>query len=182
MEKPYSKNQQSAGEHLPTYQVRPRFQVETSFAAGEIEELLKLALQKENAPVKGRIYSGYGSFWLPPNEQHYWSPVLTLTTEESEESNENGILLRGMYGPRPTVWTMFIFFYAFIGFALMVISMVGLSNYWLGKSAVILWLVPLLLLIFLSLYLVAYFGQKLGHDQMVVLHAFLEEALGISVK
>lgn len=164
-------------EHLPPYQVRPRFQVELPIEQEEIEQTLKSSLLKIDAKVIGRVNHGYATFYLPKIEQHYWSPGLTL----SLENTDSGTLLRGMYGPRPAVWTMFIFFYALIAFAILVLSIIGLSNYSLGKAATILWLVPLLVLVFLSLYLVAYFGQKMGHDQMITLHRFLEESLGVEI-
>lgn len=164
-------------EHLPSYRVRPRFQIELPIMQNDIEQTLQASLLQTESKVIGRINHGYATFYLPKIEQHYWSPGLTL----SLENTDSGTLLRGMYGPRPTVWTMFIFFYALIAFAILVLSIIGLSNYSLGKSAVILWLVPALGLVFLSLYLVAYFGQKLGHDQMVTLHRFLEESLEIEI-
>ena len=49
------------------------------------------------------------------------------------------------------------------------------------KSGAVLWLVPLLAIAFLSLYLVAFFGQKAGHDQMLTLHQFLEESTGLII-
>lgn len=37
------------------------------------------------------------------------------------------------------------------------------------KSGAILWLIAVLVIAFLSLYLVAYFGQQKGHDETVTL-------------
>jgi cytochrome c-type biogenesis protein CcmH/NrfF len=51
----------------------------------------------------------------------------------------------------------------------------------LGKSTTILWVVPLLVIVFGSLYFVAYSGQKLGYDQMVTLHHFLEKSTGLNI-
>ncbi|MEL6925713.1 MAG: hypothetical protein AAFO94_16835, partial [Bacteroidota bacterium] len=98
------------------------------------------------------------------------------------EPEETGSLLRGLYGPKPAVWTMFVFFYALVGFAVVVVSVIGFANLSIDKSGAILWLVPVLLLIFLSLYLVAYFGQRLGHDQMLTIHHFLEATLDEEIK
>ena len=172
-------NQQknNSKDHLPLYQVRPRFEIEIDKLQVSIEEKLRIALKTENAKVIGRVNPSYATFYLPKKEQHYWSPGLTLSLEKTE----NGTLLRGLYGPRPAVWTMFVFFYALIAFAILVLSIVGLTNYSLGKSAVILWLIPILILGFLSLYLVAYFGQKMGQDQMITLHQFIEKSLEIDI-
>ena len=69
-----------------------------------------------------------------------------------------------------------------LGVALMIVIMVGLSLRSLGEPAGILWLVPILILVFLSLYLVAYFGQKLGHKQMTSLHRFIERCVGNEIE
>ena len=160
---------------LPPYRVRPRFEIETEYTPNDLANLIKAALHSDNAPCKGRIKHGYATLYLPNEDRHYWSPELTLTIEETENG---GSLLRGLYGPRPAVWTMFVFFYSLIGFAIMVIGIVGLSNLSLERSGTILWLIPVLVLAFLTLYLVAFFGQRVGREQMVVLHGFVEGCLG----
>ena len=167
----------SQDEHIVPYRVRPRFEVESEMTVEEIADKIKAALKEDNARCKGNIYPGYARVFLPAEEQHYWSPMLTLTLEESE----NGSVLRGLFGPRPTVWAMFVFFYAVIGFALMVILIIGLSHWTLGMSTAILWWVPVLLAAFLSLYLVAYSGQKLGKEQMHILHQFIEKSTGLEI-
>ena len=164
---------QAPEDHLPPYRVRPRFQIDTAYSMEVLTEKINAALAGENAPCRGQAKHGYATLYLPKVEQHYWSPQLTLSYEESEK----GTLIRGLYGPRPAVWTMFIFFYSLIAFAFIVISVIGFSNFSLGHSASILFVVPILFMTFLTLYFVAYCGQRLGHDQMLTLHGFLEETL-----
>ena len=158
------------------YQVRPRFKIETSYTSEQLLHQIKEALHHEDAPCTGQVHAHYATIYIPHKDQHYWSPQLTLTLEETE----NGSILRGLYGPRPVVWTMFIFFYSLIGVAILFIGVMGLSYLSLGKSSTILWYIPVLALVFLSLWLVAHFGQKLGHDQMVILHTFIENTINIS--
>lgn len=165
-------------EDITVHQVRPRFRTETAMSYEEIAERINSRLKAEGAPCRGFVKNGQARLTLPAEEQHYWSPQLQISFEESE----NGTLMRGMYGPRPAVWTMFVFFYALIGFAMLVISMIGLSYLTLDKPATILWAVPVLAVVFLSLYLVSYSGKKLGYDQMVTLHRFIEESTGLDIK
>ncbi len=157
-----------------SFHVRPRFREVLPCSAGELESRLKAALKSDNCPVKGRVIRGHATLFLPPEEQHYWSPQLSLSYEEQDD----GTLLRGLYGPRPQVWTMFVLFYSIIGFAVLVLSVFGLSYWSLGKPVTILWWVPVLAVVFLTLYLVAYYGQRLGRDQMKVLHDFLQGIIG----
>jgi hypothetical protein len=150
------------------YKVRPRFKIETNYSVDVLKNKLKDSLQHKDATCIGSVNPGYVTLYIPHKDQHYWSPQLNLTFEETDK----GSVLRGLYSPRPAVWTMFVFFYAIIGLAILFITVMGLSYLMLDKSAVILWWVPVLILIFFSLYLVAHFGQKLGEKQMIILHDF----------
>ena len=162
-------------DHLPTSGVRPRFKVETNNSAETIADSIKKALDQEQSTCIGTSNPKFISLRIPTSEQHYWSPQLSITI-----SLENGITVaRGVYGPRPAVWTMFVFFYAVIGLALLVVTVIGLSTMTLDKGTMIFWWIPGLLIVFLSLYLVAYFGQKIGHKQMITLQKFFEETTGL---
>ena len=163
---------------FPAYRVRPRFQMETDLTLQTVNERLQAGLTRAMGSIIGKVHPQYASFRLPPEEQHYWSPQLSLSYDETEA----GCQIRGMYGPRPAVWTMFVFFYAMIGFGVLVIAIVGLTQLMFDEPGQILWLVPILVLVFFSLYWVAYLGQRLGHDQMVILHHFLESSLEVSIK
>lgn len=162
--------------HIPVTQIRPRFKIMTELSPEEIAEKLTEGLGKEACPCIGKVSKSYGTLKVPKAEQHYWSPQLNLTIEKTEE----GTLVRGLYGPRPTVWSMFVFFYAVIAFAIMIVGIIGLSLMTLAKPSGILWLVPVLIILFLSLYLVAYFGKKKGYSQSETIHRFFEDSTGLS--
>lgn len=170
-------NESNTQNHLPHYRVRPRFKIRVPYTPGQVAEKFQSALEKETASCCGRVYATSARLYLPYEDQHYWSPQLSMTFEEDEEET----VLRGLYGPRPTVWTMFVFFYALIGLGVLIVGMIGLSYISLGKPGTILWWVPVMAGVFLTLYLVAYFGQKLGRKQMVTLHRFAEESLGMTI-
>ncbi len=161
-----------------TFHVRPRFRMELEIPVSELEERLKNALQDESAPVRGRVIKGHATLYLPIAEQHYWSPQLGISFEENNKST----ILRGLYGPRPQVWTMFVLFYSVIGFAAMVLSIFGLSYWSLGKPVTFMWWVPVLGALFLSLYLVAYYGQRLGKEQIKILDRFLKQVIGTTIQ
>jgi hypothetical protein len=150
------------------YKVRPRFKLETSYTVDVLKKKLQDGLQHADATCIGLVNPGYVTLYIPHKDQHYWSPQLNLTFEVTDK----GCVLRGLYSPRPAVWTMFVFFYALIGLAILFIGVLGLSYLMLDKPAAVLWWVPFLLLVFFSLYLVAHFGQKLGEKQMIILHEF----------
>ncbi|MAO64912.1 MAG: hypothetical protein CL666_07915 [Balneola sp.] len=160
-------------EHIEFNRIRPRIYVETPLSAEEVNQRIRKELRSESRLCDGQSTKGFATICPPEKDQHFWSPQLTITLEETEERS----VVRGLYGPKPSVWTMFVFFYAAIGFAILIMSMVGLSYWSLGKSAGFLWLLPVLVFLFFTLYGVAYFGQKLGQKQMTNLHRFLERCL-----
>lgn len=162
-------------DHLPHYQIRPRFGIESTLTTDEIKDHLEQSVSKDSSAIGGKVIYGHATLTLPEKDQHYWSPVLTLSIEPKGDKS----LIRGMYSPRPAVWTMFVLFYSIIGFATLIVSIVGYSKWSLGQSVGILWGVPVLVTVFLSLYLVSYLGQKRSRKQMVALHNFVEETLGL---
>lgn len=161
-----------------SFQIRPRFKVEYPESMEVIKNKLKKNLKGTGEGIYGTVIDGHATLSPPKEEQHYWSPQLSL----SFESHGDGSLLRGLYGPRPEVWTMFVLFYSIIGFAILVISVIGYSNWSLGQSAAILWAVPFLLVLFLTIYAVSYFGQKMGNKQMFELQSFVEQSLQIKIE
>lgn len=162
----------------PLPHVRPRFKIVTPKTEAEIAQSFRDQLARSNSGCTASINPGFISVFIPQVAQHYWSPQLSLTIESTEE----GQVIRGLYGPRPTIWTMFVFFYFIIGVLLVFISIIGFSNRSLGLEAGILWWVPVLLLLFLSLYAVSRFGERLGREQMLILSNLAEAALALDLE
>ncbi len=163
-------------EDIPLAQIRPRFRLTTTEKAAAIADKLRTGLRSENATCMGEAHSSYALLRIPNKDVHYWSPQLHVTFEETEE----GTIVRGLYGPKPTVWTMFVFFYAIVGFAVLILSIVGYSHYKINGSIGLLWLIPVLVLLFFTLYAVAYLGKKKGYAHSEVLHRFFTRATGLN--
>ncbi len=162
--------------HLPSYRIRPRFRIESPLTPVEVISKIKEGLKTPGAACDGHAGVGFATLTILEKDRHYWSPQLTVSVEKLEE--KEGSLIRGLYGPAPAVWTMFVFFYSLVGFATAAALITGLSYLSLGMSGGWLWWALVFAVVLLSIYLVSYFGQRLGHDQMETLHNFLEEKLG----
>ena len=160
---------------IPIVQIRPRFKIETQIPAEEIAERLRAGLEKSDSVCVGEAHARYANIMMPKKDQHYWSPQLGITMEETEE----GTIVRGLYGPRPTVWTMFVFFYAAIAFIVMVVAAIALSMWMMGESIMFAWSIPVLIFIFLSLYHVAYIGKKKGQEESETRHRFFVQSTGL---
>lgn len=117
---------------------------------------------------------GHITLMIPMTERHFWSPQLSLSFEQTDE----GTIIRGLYGPNPTVWAIFFFGYISLGILALFALMAGSSQWMLGMEAPLLWVVPACAVVALILYLVAQAGQKVGAEQMYRLHHFYEATVG----
>ena len=163
-----------SSDQLTITHIRPRFEIVTTLSIQDLEERLHNALKESILTCEGNITSAYATLYPPLKNQHFWSPQLTLSMEDMDDGNT---LIRGMYGPKPTVWTLFVFFYSILALAILIISIIGFSNLSLGISSKILWLLPVLIGVFLSLFIVSHFGKKLGKDEIKMLHHFFEKVI-----
>ncbi len=156
-------------------ELRPRFKVEVEMESSLFCSRLQKLLEASGDQVKGTINENFMSLRIPEEEQHYWSPVLNLSVHPRAEG---GSIVRGLMGPRPTVWLMFIFFYSFLGFVSMIVMVMGFSQLNLGLKAGILWLLPAILLIIGLMYASAQAGKRMAREQMLRLQQFAEQAIG----
>jgi hypothetical protein len=161
---------------MSSFRIRPRFQQLVKAGTEEVEQLFKdrIAHEQDQCPCFAVFRPGHIILRIPVKEQHFWSPQLSLSIDEHEE----GTLIRGLYGPDPSVWTFFAMGYLTLGIASVFVAIIGYSYHMLNKDASLLWLLPVFGVLALVLYLIAQFGQKLGAEQTFRLHHYFEETLG----
>lgn len=162
---------------MTSLRIRPRFHQIIAASPDKVEERMKLKLKEPQNDCIGSVIPGFIVIKIPRSERHYWSPQLSLSLEEHEE----GTLVRGLYGPKPTVWAMFMFGYSTLGLIGLFIAIIGFSKVSLGLEAPVLWILPVLAGLALVLYFVAQTGQKIGVEQTFTIHHFYEEAIGEKV-
>ncbi len=154
-------------------QVRPRFQLKVPYSQEETLARIQQALDNKLLSIRGLIVDHHVTLKIPYEDQHFWSPQLDLEVEDQDR----GVLIRGLFGPRPSVWLLFVFFYSLLGFIAVIVAVIGFSQMNLGLSAGILWLLPVMFFLVGMVYLSARTGQKLGAEEMLLLDRFLKEAL-----
>lgn len=158
---------------MTTIEIRPRFQKSVNLVQKDILNRFQEALDSEVIPVRGYIVDHHIVLKVLEEDRHFWSPQLDLEIEEQEE----GCLIKGLFGPHPSVWFLFVFFYAFLGFVSLVVMVMGFSQLNLGMSARILWFLPLAGIIFLLVFSSAKTGQRLGRAQMHQLYEFFQKTI-----
>lgn len=156
--------------------LRPRFKfnIET-----DNESILSI-FEKEGKLSKDFIVSRVDEhvfIKIPKSKQHFWSPQLHLEINESYDS-KTASTIYGLFGPNPTVWTMFMFFHFivagfFIGCAIWTYVNWSLKN----DIAIPLFLTLLMVVIWFVLYFSGRLGKSAGSGQMLELHHFMRDTL-----
>lgn len=152
--------------------MRPRFKI---IVNENRERVLSKFKQQDFKRVLVKIIDYHIVIDVLQKETHFWSPQLHV---EVEKLNENESVIRGLFGPKPHVWTLFMFIhfvmaFAFIGFAIITyVKWVLKSNiqfYMIGLCAVpVLWIV---------MYFLGRLGKRKGENQMKMLQTMLISVL-----
>jgi hypothetical protein len=157
---------------MELFEVRPRFTKTLALSMEEIGNKVKSGLI--NYPeIKAVVNPNFIVIKVPGEEQHLWTPQLSIQME-TDESGKNTILY-GLYGPRSDVWMLFMFLYFVCGLLTLFISIIGLSQYQLGMSAYILWLIPFTLGGIFVLWFTSRTGQRLGRKEMRMINDFVDK-------
>ncbi len=158
---------------MTSVRIRPRFRHQLEEAELPVREKLLAGLEKANDIhiVKAKQY-----LIVEYNEdvRHYWSPQLQLSFEENEE----GTLIRGLYGPHPNVWAIFFYGYSAMGVIGTFLAIIGVSQYMVQETSWAFLGTAACGLVAVILYVVAQFGQKMGAEQTFELHHLYTHTLG----
>lgn len=152
---------------------RPRFKEVVQLSPAELTERIRKLIDRNKEMCTGEIVDHHVLLKIPKSQQHYWSPQLSLELEAVEQ----GTLIRGLFGPKPNVWTMFVFFYSAIGFLTTMGLIFGLSQLMLKMDAYGLWAVPVGGFLLIGLFVMSKVGQNLGKSQMHQLGDLLQSAI-----
>lgn len=90
-------------------QLRLKFNIESSLQAEEVLGRIEKYLNQDDVSCEGWVSDKNALLALPEKLRRYWSPFLNIEVEK----NGFGAIIKGRFGPNPTVWTMFIFFICF---------------------------------------------------------------------
>lgn len=154
--------------------LRPRFKIELKKNNQEVLKVFEEAKKTQKDFIVSRV-DDHVFIKIPKADEHFWSPQLHL---EIMEIDKNSSRLFGLFGPNPTVWTMFMFFHfivagLFIGFGIW-----AYTNWTLKTDfAIQLFVTILMIVLWVALYFGGRLGKATGRDQMVLLHNFMNSLL-----
>lgn len=143
-------------------------------------EVLNLFTKAKENPDKSfriHILDEHIYFDVLSKDSHFWSPHLHMEIQEEGQK----VILKGLFGPKPQVWTMFMFLHfviatLFVGCCIWVY--VGST---LEKTNIFpIVMIILLPVIWIVLYLFGRLGRDFGAKQTKKMQTFLLELLAMN--
>lgn len=154
--------------------LRPRFKIELPKSNSSVLKAFEDAKTTQSEFIISRS-DDHVFIKLPKSKQHFWSPQLHL---EINEIDEKSSILHGLFGPNPTVWTMFMFFHFVVAGLFIAFAIWAYSNWSLKTTfAIQLSLMFLMVLIWFGLYFAARIGKYSSKDEMHKLNDFMNSIL-----
>ena len=154
--------------------LRPRFKLEVNAVNENLLKKFEDAKSTQSDFIVSRI-DDHVFIRFPKKEQHFWSPQLHL---EIIEKDSKSAIVHGLFGPNPSVWTMFMFFHFIVAGLFIAFGIWAYTNATLGNSyAIQLFLTLFMVLIWFVLYIGGRMGKTKGQPEIRKLHAFMKEVL-----
>lgn len=150
--------------------LRPRFKIELSTNNQSILKNFEVLKSNQSEFIITRL-DNHVFIKFPKEKQHFWSPQLHL---EIDEIDDNSSLLHGLFGPSPTVWTMFMFFHFIVAGLFIAFGIWTYTNWALKQSfAIQISLMLLMMIIWMVLYFAGSIGKASSKNEMRALHDFM---------
>jgi len=155
--------------------LRPRFKMNFEESHQNLIEKFKYISKNKTSKFGILISDGHVIIDIPVEENHFWSPQLNI---EIEKFDENESTVKGLFGPKPQVWTLFMFIHFAMAFAFIGLSIVTYVKWSLmGDYKTALILTVALPILWIVMYFLGRIGKKRGHKQMDELHGFMMKTL-----
>lgn len=154
--------------------LKPRFQIDFEMDAEVLLNEVKAHLL-DISVYEMKVVDNHVVIDVPVNETHFWSPQLAI---EIEKISANKSKIKGLFGPKPQVWTFFMFLHFVVATAFLIFGVIAYSN-WSLKKVSILPVVMLVVLpiVWITLYFVGTIGKSTGQKQMDELKDFTKSFL-----
>lgn len=161
---------------INTIRTRPRFKVVSGMSAQGFSDKVNLHLKNRSRVLSGYCNTEVGRISVIQDQDKYWAPQLELRIEKNPD-NPSQIEIRGIFGPRNSVWTLFMFSYGLGGAILLTTGLYGwielaldIGNFWVWTN-----LIGLILII--GPYVSSFVGKRIARNHVDLLRAFIERVL-----
>jgi ABC-type multidrug transport system fused ATPase/permease subunit len=168
-------NQRIHNKQINKILLKPRFKIACDESVEIIMEKFKKAFDSSNCDYCNKIVDHHIVIDVPKKEDHFWSPQLHLEVEEDEN---NTTVIKGLFGPKPQIWTFFMFIHFAVAVTFIVFFVVAYVNWSLKQDFSLALAMCISMPIFwVVLYVLGQLGKKKGYQQMIELDNFVKKIL-----
>lgn len=155
--------------------LKPRFVMEMQEEEASVLDKFKTQFAKEECKYCGKIVNHHVVIDVPKEEDHFWSPQLHL---EVEKDKEDKTIVKGLFGPKPTVWTLFMFVHFAVAIAFFIFLVIAYSKWSLKGDYTFAMIMSItMVILWFVLYAMGQLGKKKGYRQMLELDDFMKKVL-----
>ncbi len=160
---------------MPASAFRPYFRLETNMQPDDAQSALITALKESNPyRFESAIVKKHIVLSMHRKIRKFWSPQLDISIASDEASGAQRTIIRCLLGPASQVWTLFMFFYGFAGFALLVGLMIASTQYTLHYDLWGLWVALFGIVLGASMFIAAQVGKGIARSEMLLMKEFVE--------
>lgn len=149
--------------------MRPRFRRAVPCDPDAVLASIAELVGDPHSAIEGRVFDSSAVLRPESSSLRFWSPQLQLSVDRRESEGE-GTLVLGLFGPHPTIWSLFVALYVAAGFLGTMGALFGYAQWILDRPATALWTVPAAGALAAMTYVVARTGRRLGSDQTRLLY------------
>jgi len=144
--------------------LKPRFKLKTEENKTSVIEKFKNEFAQGGSQFSGKIIDHHIIIDISHEEQHFWSPQLHLEIEENEDQVT---FVKGLFGPKPTVWSLFMFIHFAVAIAFIVFLVIAYTRWSLKQDYTVAALISAVMpILWFVLYFLGRIGRKKGSQQM----------------
>ncbi|WP_066224193.1 GTP-binding protein [Formosa haliotis] len=156
--------------------LRPRFNIDLPQHNEEVLSVFEALKNTQNEFIVSRI-DDHVFIRIPKHKQHFWSPQLHLEVNEKEDGS---CRLHGLFGPNPTVWTLFMFLHFIVAMLFTGFGIWAYSNWALETSyGIQIGVCIAMVVLWFALYFIGRAGRYKGKKDMIALQQFMKSALNL---
>jgi len=155
--------------------LKPRFKLRVKLSRKSVLNKFKKAFIDIDNRYISKVIDNHVVIDIPKEKNKFWSPQLHL--EILDDVNDNSIL-KGLFSPKPQIWTFFMFFHFLVGTAFFFFLIIAYTKYNLHKDYSLYLILCLITpIIWILLYIIGQLGKRKGHGQMEEIFNFLMKTL-----
>ena len=154
--------------------LRPRFKFDIEYNNEKLLELFDATKSTQSNFIVSRV-DDHVFIKIPKAKQQFWSPQLHLEINKIEHNKSQ---LYGLFGPNPTVWTLFMFLHFAVAGLFLALCIWAYSNYALKVDySLQIWGMVLMIVLWFVLYFSGRVSKASNQKEMTDLYTFMSSVL-----